>query len=67
MADCHTQWIQRKLATFSTGYATQAKAFRDRQDASARRVTFAGDYLQQSLVTGAAASGERAARRILGA
>lgn len=66
-ADCHTQWIQRKLATFSTGYATQAKAFRDRQDASARRVTFAGDYLQQSLVTGAAASGERAARRILGA
>ena len=65
--DRHTQWIQRKLPTFSTGYAMQAKAFRDRQDASARRVTFAGDYLQQSLVTGAAASGERAARRILGA
>lgn len=64
-ADLHNQWIARMLPLFYPGYARSMAAFRDRQSAARRRVYFCGDYLAQSLVTGAAASGERAASDIL--
>jgi oxygen-dependent protoporphyrinogen oxidase len=51
---------------FYPGYARSITAFRDRQSAARRRVYFCGDYLAQALITGAAASGERAARDIAG-
>lgn len=62
--DLHNQWIARKLPTFYPGYARAMATFRDRQSAERRQVYFCGDYLAQSLVTGAAASGERAAADI---
>ncbi|MFO1209351.1 MAG: NAD(P)/FAD-dependent oxidoreductase [Amaricoccus sp.] len=64
VADLHNQWIARKLPTFYPGYARSVAAFRDRQSAARRRAYFCGDYLAQSLITGAAASGERAARDV---
>lgn len=63
-ADIHNQWIARKLPVFYPGYGRAMAAFRDRQSANPRRVYFCGDYLAQSLITGAAASGERTARDI---
>ncbi|KSV74442.1 hypothetical protein N182_27765 [Sinorhizobium sp. GL2] len=63
--DVHNQWIARMLPLFYPGYGQRMAAFRNRQSASRRRVYFCGDYLAQSLVTGAAASGERAAADIL--
>lgn len=62
--DVHNQWIARKLPVFYPGYASAAAEFRNRQSAARRRVYFCGDYLAQSLITGAAASGERAASDI---
>ncbi|MBS3650216.1 FAD-dependent oxidoreductase [Pseudaminobacter sp. 19-2017] len=62
--DRHGQWIERMLPLFYPGYGRAMAAFRDRQSATRRRVYFCGDYLAQALVTGAAASGERAARDI---
>ncbi|WP_417626302.1 protoporphyrinogen/coproporphyrinogen oxidase [Pararhodobacter aggregans] len=56
------QWIERKLPTFYPGYARKAADFRARQRGG---LAFCGDYLAQSLLTGAAASGERAAAQIL--
>ena len=64
-ADRHNQWIARMLPVFYPGYAKSVAAFRERQSAMARRVYFCGDYLAQALITGAAASGERAARDII--
>ena len=64
--DLHNQWIARMLPVFYPGYARTVAAFRERQSTTRRRVYFCGDYLAQSLVTGAAASGERAARDIVG-
>ncbi len=64
--DLHNQWIARMLPVFRPGYARTVAAFRERQSTTRRRVYFCGDYLAQSLVTGAAASGERAARDIVG-
>lgn len=64
-ADIHNQWIARMLPLFYPGYAQHMAAFRDSQSAARRRVYFCGDYLAQSLVTGAAASGERAAADML--
>jgi len=63
-ADLHNQWIARKLPIFYPGYARAMTGFRDRQSSARRQVYFCGDYLAQSLVTGAAASGERAAADI---
>lgn len=63
--DLHNQWIPRMLPVFYPGYARAMAAFRDRQSATRRRAYFCGDYLAQSLVTGAAASGERAASDII--
>lgn len=63
--DRHSQWIERMLPVFYPGYARAMAAFRDRQSAARRSVYFCGDYLAQALVTGAAASGERAARDIV--
>lgn len=63
-ADLHNQWIARKLPVFYPGYAKSMAAFRERQSASRQKVYFCGDYLAQALITGAAASGERAARDI---
>lgn len=62
--DLHNQWIARKLPTFYPGYARAVAGFRDRQSSARRQVYFCGDYLAQSLITGAAASGERAAADI---
>jgi oxygen-dependent protoporphyrinogen oxidase len=62
--DLHNQWIARKLPVFYPGYARTVAAFRERQSATRRKVYFCGDYLAQALITGAAASGERAARDI---
>ncbi|MBS7707681.1 protoporphyrinogen/coproporphyrinogen oxidase [Chelatococcus asaccharovorans] len=62
--DMHNQWIAHKLPVFYPGYARAVARFRDRQSEVRRRVYFCGDYLAQSLVTGAAASGERAAADI---
>ena len=64
-ADIHRQWIPHMLPIFYPGYARAMAAFRDRQSAARRQVYFCGDYLAQALITGAAASGERAARDIL--
>jgi oxygen-dependent protoporphyrinogen oxidase len=64
--DLHNQWIARMLPVFPPGYARAMAALRERQSATRRRVYFCGDYLAQALITGAAASGERAARDILG-
>ena len=63
-ADLHNQWIARKLPIFYPGYARAMAGFRDRQSSARRQVYFCGDYLAQSLVTGAAASGKRAAADI---
>jgi len=62
--DIHNQWIARKLPVFYPGYARAVADFRNRQSVARRRVYFCGDYLAQSLITGAAASGERAASDI---
>ena len=56
------QWIERKLPTFYPGYARAMATFRTRQSGN---LAFCGDYLAQSLLTGASASGERAAAQIL--
>ncbi len=64
-ADCEDrveQWIERKLPTFYPGYAARMAAFRAEQQGG---LAFCGDYLAQSLLTGASASGERAAAQIL--
>jgi oxygen-dependent protoporphyrinogen oxidase len=63
--DRHGQWIERMLPIFHPGYARAMAAFRERQSVMRRTVYFCGDYLAQALVTGAAASGERAARDIV--
>lgn len=63
--DRHEQWIARKLPVFAPGYGARMQAFRAQMAASPGRVVFCGDYLAQALVTGAAASGEAAARLIL--
>jgi oxygen-dependent protoporphyrinogen oxidase len=63
--DRHSQWIERMLPVFRPGYARAMAVFRDRQSAARKKVYFCGDYLAQALVTGAAASGERAARDIV--
>jgi len=64
IADRHSQWIDRMLPVFPPGYCQQMKAFRDRNASQARRLYFCGDYLAQALVTGAAASGLRAAQTV---
>lgn len=63
-ADIHNQWIARKLPVFYPGYARAVAGFRDRQSSARRQVYFCGDYLAQSLITGAAASAERTAADI---
>lgn len=62
--DLHNQWIPRMLPVFYAGYARAMAAFRARQSSARRAVYFCGDYLAQSLVTGASASGERTAADI---
>jgi len=62
--DLHNQWIARKLPVFYPGYGAAVRQFLDRRQAEPQRLYFCGDYLAQSLVTGAAASGERVAREV---
>lgn len=62
--DLHNQWIEHMLPVFYPGYARAMAGFRDSQSAMRRKVYFCGDYLAQALLTGAAASGERAAHDI---
>lgn len=64
-ADHHNQWITRMLPEFYPGYVEQVRRFRDRQAASQGRLHFCGDYLAQSLVTGASYSGKVAAGQLL--
>ncbi len=62
----HNQWIARKLPVFFPGYTTAIRDFLTRRRVAADGLYFCGDYLTQPLVTGAAASGARVARQILG-
>ena len=64
-SDRHEQWIARKLPVFYPGYGEKLRSFRAAQARDPGRLFFCGDYLAQSLVTGAAASGEAAARAVL--
>ncbi|WP_366125239.1 FAD-dependent oxidoreductase [uncultured Paracoccus sp.] len=63
--DHFNQWIALKLPEFYPGYAGEVRRFLNRQPGA--KVQFCGDYLAQSLVTGAAASGKAAALRLLAA
>lgn len=65
VVDRHEQWIAHKLPTFHPGYGRDLRAFVARHDRAPGRIVFAGDYLAQSLLTGAAFAGERAARQVL--
>jgi oxygen-dependent protoporphyrinogen oxidase len=67
LASAHAeQWIEYKLPLPYPGFAAHMARFRRWQAAAPRRVYFCGDYLAQALVTGACASGERAARLAAG-
>jgi oxygen-dependent protoporphyrinogen oxidase len=63
------QWIARKLPVFSPGYGARLKAFWQWQEAPERAhdrsVVYCGDWTAQALLTGACASGERAAQIVL--
>jgi oxygen-dependent protoporphyrinogen oxidase len=59
------QWIERKLPIFYPGYTRAVADFLARPDETRKGLFFCGDYLSQPLVTGAAASGMRAAKRII--
>ncbi|SMG49660.1 protoporphyrinogen/coproporphyrinogen oxidase [Paraburkholderia susongensis] len=63
------QWIPRKLPVFAPGYGERLRAFwhwqEDPARASERPVVYCGDWTSQALLTGACASGERAARIVL--
>ncbi|MDR5839390.1 NAD(P)/FAD-dependent oxidoreductase [Caballeronia sp. LZ034LL] len=69
------QWIARKLPVFSPGYGARVDAFwrwqelgmdKAKAETGTQRVAYCGDWLSQALLTGACASGERAARALLG-
>ncbi|MGF6768290.1 oxygen-dependent protoporphyrinogen oxidase [Paraburkholderia sp. GAS199] len=64
-----TQWIPAKLPVFAPGYGARLQAFWRWQEAPARRaaspVVYCGDWTSQALLTGACASGERAAQIVL--
>lgn len=62
--DHHSQWIDAMLPLFPPGYAAKMAEFRRRQAETQHRIYYCGDYLAQALVTGAAASGARAARQL---
>lgn len=64
VTDRHEQWIAHKLPTFYPGYAARLRDFIARHDRQPGPVVFAGDYLAQSLITGAAFAGERAAQQV---
>lgn len=63
------QWIPRMLPLFAPGYGGRLRAFWRWQEApaqaSGRPVVYCGDWTSQALLTGACASGERAARIVL--
>jgi oxygen-dependent protoporphyrinogen oxidase len=63
------QWIPRKLPVFGPGYGARLQAFWRWQESPERRaarpVVYCGDWTSQALLTGACASGERAARIVL--
>ncbi|WP_084531104.1 protoporphyrinogen/coproporphyrinogen oxidase [Burkholderia sp. WSM2232] len=63
------QWIARKLPVFVPGYGARLQAFWRWQEDAARNaappVVYCGDWTSQALLTGACASGERAARIVL--
>ena len=61
IVDSFVQWIPHKLPTPYPGYGGKVARFRKRQRDARHRVYFCGDYLRQSLVTGASASGAEAA------
>ncbi|WP_371140932.1 FAD-dependent oxidoreductase [Burkholderia cepacia] len=63
------QWIPRKLPVFGIGYGARLESFWRWQESAERRVdrpvVYCGDWTAQALLTGACASGERAARIVL--
>ncbi|WP_260854193.1 protoporphyrinogen/coproporphyrinogen oxidase [Paraburkholderia sp. BCC1886] len=63
------QWIPRKLPVFSPGYGARLQAFWQWQESPARALdrplVYCGDWTAQALLTGACASGERAAQIVL--
>lgn len=63
------QWIPRKLPIFGIGYGARLQSFWRWQESAERRadrpVVYCGDWTAQALLTGACASGERAARIVL--
>ncbi len=63
------QWIPRKLPVFAPGYGERLQAFWRWQEGAVRDagrpVVYCGDWTSQALLTGACASGERAARIVL--
>jgi protoporphyrinogen/coproporphyrinogen III oxidase len=61
----HEQWIERMLPVFYPGYAAKVRAFLEERGQGTKNVYFCGDYLAQSLLTGAAASGEKTAMQLL--
>ncbi|MFT4065517.1 flavin monoamine oxidase family protein [Paraburkholderia sp.] len=63
------QWLPCKLPVFAPGYGERLRAFwrwqEDPARASERPVVYCGDWTAQALLTGACASGERAAGIVL--
>ncbi|QGZ66175.1 protoporphyrinogen/coproporphyrinogen oxidase [Paraburkholderia acidisoli] len=63
------QWIPRKLPVFGLGYGARLQSFWRWQASPDRRrdrpVVYCGDWTAQALLTGACASGERAAQIVL--
>ncbi|SAK79689.1 protoporphyrinogen/coproporphyrinogen oxidase [Caballeronia ptereochthonis] len=63
------QWIPRKLPVFSPGYGARVANFwawqEDRRQGGASAIVYCGDWLSQALLTGACASGERAAKTLV--
>ncbi|MFM0304266.1 NAD(P)/FAD-dependent oxidoreductase [Paraburkholderia sediminicola] len=63
------QWIPRKLPVFAPGYGARLQTFWQWQEDPARAldrpVVYCGDWTSQALLTGACASGERAAQIVL--
>ncbi|SDV51183.1 protoporphyrinogen/coproporphyrinogen oxidase [Chitinasiproducens palmae] len=55
------QWIPRKLPVFYPGYGRRVAHFQAWQAQADAPVVYCGDWLSQALLTGACASGERAA------
>lgn len=59
------QWIARKLPVFYPGYGRRVERFQAWQARTDAPIAYCGDWLSQALLTGACASGERAAQWLI--